>query len=212
MKSRSNLSALSGDLIDIADLEKAVTERSRNLVTGNFVTGYIAGSQSAVVDAQALIKLADNITGAANKCEAARWILSTLGALKFERELRESVVSPTTKLAMLADLQRSVRRAGLAPPDAEACLTKIGEIGGLVEADTRLMQTVQKSAASPVQRLMILLQMAAGETAPQGPCTERAKSEAIRLLRSHEIRPALAAAPDQLGRVRQLMGAIGLAA
>lgn len=208
----TNLSAMSGDLIDIADLEKAVTERSRSLVTGNFVTGYIAGSQSAVVDAQALIKLADNITGAANKCEAARWILSTLGALKFERELRESVVSPTTKLAMLADLQRSVRRAGLAHSDAEACLTKIGEIGGLVEADTRLMQTVQKSAASPVQRLMILLQMAAGETAPQGPCTERAKNEAIRLLRSHEIRPALAAAPDQLGRVRQLMGAIGLAA
>ena len=59
---------------------------------------------------------------------------------------------------------------------------------------------------------MILLQMAAGETAPQGPCTERAKHEAIRLLRSSEIRPALAGAPDQLGRVRQLMGAIGLAA
>jgi len=208
----TNLSALSGDLIDITDLEKAVTERSRGLVTGNFVTGYIAGSESALLDAQALIRLADNITGAANKCEAARWIISTLGGLKFERELRESAVSPTTKLVILADLQRSLRRAGLAPSDTEACIGKIGEIGALVEADTKLMQTVQKSAANPVQRLIILLQMAAGETAPNGPCLERAKNEAIRLLRSSEIRPALAAAPDQLGRVRQLMGVIGLAA
>ena len=208
----TNLSAMPAHLIDIGDLEKAVTERSRHLVTGNFVTGYIADSGSALIDAQALIRLADNITGAANKCEAARWILTTLGGLKFERELRESAVSPTSKLAILADLQRSLRRAGLAPSDSEACITKIGEIGALVESDSRLMQTVQRSAASPVQRLMILLQMAAGETAPQGPCADRARNEAIRLLRSSEIRPALAAAPDQLGRVRQLMGAIGLAA
>jgi len=208
----TNLSALSGELIDMADLEKAVTERSRHLVTGNFVTGYIAESDSALIDVQALIRLADNITGAANKCEAARWILSSLGGLKFERELRDSAVPPITKLAILADLQRSLRRAGLAPPDTDACIAKIGEIGALVESDARLMQTVQKSAASAVQRLVILLQMAAGETAPEGPCTDRAKAEAIRLLRSSEIRPALAAAPDQIGRVRQLMGAIGLAA
>ncbi len=207
-----SLSAASGRLVSLEDVEAAVTERSRSLVTGDFVNSFLQTSTTALAEAAALVRLADNVTGPANKREAARWIASIVGALKFERELRSTADSPLSKLQTLADLQRSLRKAGLTESDALTSISKIGEIGGLVESDVKLVQVVSRSPAPPVQRLVILLRMAAGETAPLGPCADRAKAEVLRQLRTPEVRSALAASPQQFEQVRGLMTAIGLAA
>jgi hypothetical protein len=58
----------------------------------------------------------------------------------------------------------------------------------------------------------VLLRYAAGEAAPHGPVADRAKAEAIRLMRSPETRMELAKAPEALDRVRGLMQTAGLAA
>jgi hypothetical protein len=57
-----------------------------------------------------------------------------------------------------------------------------------------------------------LLRLACGEAAPRGPATERAKAEALRLLRIPETRAELAAAPETLDRLKGLMTQAGLAA
>jgi hypothetical protein len=54
--------------------------------------------------------------------------------------------------------------------------------------------------------------MAAGDTAPLGPCADRAKAEVLRQLRAPEVRSALAASPQSFDQVRGLMATIGLAA
>jgi antitoxin component HigA of HigAB toxin-antitoxin module len=57
-----------------------------------------------------------------------------------------------------------------------------------------------------------LLRLAAGETAPRGPAADRAKTEAIRLMRAPEIRAEIAKTPDAVDRVRALMQTAGMAA
>ena len=206
------LSAASGRLVSLEDVEAAVTERSKSLVTADFVNSFLKPSATALAEAAALVRLADNVTGSSNKREAARWVASIVGALKFERELRSAAESPIAKLTTLADLQRSLRKAGLTEGDAQTSITKIGEIGGLIEADVKLVQAIARSPAPVVQRLVILLRMASGDTAPLGPCADRAKAEVLRQLRAPEVRSALAASPQQFEQVRGLMSAIGLAA
>ena len=207
-----SLSAASGRLVNLEDVEAAVTERSRSLVTANFVNSFLETSTTALAEAAALVRLADNVTGTSNKREAARWIASIVGALKFECELRSTPDSPLAKLQTLADLQRSLRKAGLTEGDALTSIGKIGEIGGLIEADMKVVQAVTRSPAPPVQRLVILLRMAAGETAPLGPAADRAKAEVLRQLRTPEVRSVLATSPQQFEQVRGLMSAMGLAA
>ena len=206
------LSAMSGKLVKLEEVEAAITERSRSLVTADFVGSYLSAFDTSLGQVTALFKLAENVTGDANKREAARWIASTVGSLRFEREVRAGKEPPTARLVLLADLQRGLAKAGLAAADQLACMTKIGEVGSLIEADVKLTQAITRSTAPRFQCLVMLLRMAAGETCPLGPAADRAKAEALKLLKSPEFRAALGAAPEQMGQVRSLLGAIGLAA
>ena len=46
---------------------------------------------------------------------------------------------------------------------------------------------------------------AVGETAPLGPAADRARSEALKLVRQDDIRTELAKAPERMGQVRDLI-------
>jgi hypothetical protein len=71
---------------------------------------------------------------------------------------------------------------------------------------------VARSQAPLLQKLSVLLRLAAGETAPLGPAADRAKAEAVKLFRAPESRGVLSAAPEALAPLKGLMKAAGLAA
>lgn len=206
------LTAAAGRLLSLDDVQAAFIERSKMLVRADFVEAYLGGDRTPQGEVEALLWLAENVTGAANKRQACRWISANVGALKFETTIRSGPDSAAAKLAALADLQRSVRRAGFVAEDAGPISARIGEVGGLVEADARLTAALARAGAPVLSRLTVLLRFAAGEAAPFGPATERAKMEAIRLMRTPETRQELAKAPEALDRVRGLMQTAGLAA
>jgi hypothetical protein len=54
--------------------------------------------------------------------------------------------------------------------------------------------------------------MAAGQACPSGPAADRARTEALRLLRGSQTRQALASDPEALPKLRPLIQAAGLAA
>jgi len=62
------------------------------------------------------------------------------------------------------------------------------------------------------QKLTALLKLATGEAGPLGPVADRARAEAIKLLRSPDFRTALTAAPQNVAALRGLMQQAGLAA
>ena len=78
--------------------------------------------------------------------------------------------------------------------------------------EARIVVILARAPAPLPQKLSVLLRMAAGETAPPGPAADRAKAEAIRLFRAPDNRAALAAAPETIAPLKNLMKAAGLAA
>jgi hypothetical protein len=163
-------------------------------------------------EVEALIRLAENVTGGANKRQAARYLSANVSALRFEKELRYGADSPATRMAMLAALQKHVLRAGLVTEDAAPIQAKIGDIGGLIEADGKIVALIAKAPAPAVHRLNLLLRMAVGEAAPLGQAADRAKAEALKLVRAPELREELARSPEAVDRVRVMMQSAGMAA
>jgi len=207
------LTATTGRLLSLEEVQDAFVQRSKALVTADFVGAYAAGAGSAIDEAAALVRLCENVTGVANKRAAARWLSACVGALRFETELSGGSASQAApRLAALAALQKEVQTATLAESDEQEICQRIGKAADRVESDARLIAQVVRAPMPPVRKLSVLLKLASGESAPAGPVADRAKAEAIRLFRSPDARAALAAEPDSLTPLRPLMKAAGLAA
>ncbi len=196
-------------LLPLDDVQEAFTTRSRMLVTGDFVEAYLGRERTAREEAEALMWLVENVIGGANKRQAARYLSAGVSALRFEKEFRFGPDSPSTKLHNLAVLQKSAARGGLSAEDYTPIQTKIGEVGGLVEFDAKLVQQLARGQGSPSQRLLLLLQMAVGDSAPIGPAADRARMEALRMVRMDDTRADLARAPERMAKVRDLIQLIG---
>jgi hypothetical protein len=207
-----SLTAAAGRLLPLTDVQAAFSTRSKMLVTGDFVDSYLGHDRSAFEEAQAMVWLAENVIGAANKRHASRWLDGVIGALKFENEARRGDGSPAVRLAKLAALQRQVGRCGLAPEDSAHLQAKLGELGGGVDADAKVVASLARAEAPLLQKLTLLLRMAAGEAAPLGPAAERARAEALKLFRHDDLRSQLAADPEQMAGLRGLVQQAGLAA
>lgn len=202
-----------GSLLNVDDVQAAFVHRSRTLVTSDFVEAYLgSGQKSAREETEALIWLVENVIGAANKRQAGRYLAAGVAALRFEKEFRYGPDTAAVKLQKLAYLQRAVARGGLAPEDYGPIQVKIGEVGGLVEADARLVPTLARATGSAGQKLLLMLRLAAGETAPLGPAADRARQEAVRLARATETRTELAEYPERMAPIRELITQLGIAA
>ncbi len=206
------LTAAAGKLLPLEEVQSAFTVRSKMLVTGDFVEAYLGQGQTAHAEAEALIWLAENIIGAANKRQAAGWIKAIVASLRFEKEMTGGDETPAVRLAQLAALHRSIGRCGLVPADFEPIQEKLGDIGGEVESRSKFTALVARANAPLMHRLVMLLRLAAGEAAPIGPAANRARNEAIRLFRQDDTRAALAASPEQMAQVRTLIQQAGMAA
>jgi hypothetical protein len=207
-----SLTAAAGRLLALEDVQAAFSVRSKMLVTGDFVDAYLGPGRAAFDEAHALVWLAENVIGAANKRHASRWIAGVAGGLRFETEAAGSDETAAAKLGKLAALQRQVGRCGLAPEDSAMIQTRLGALGGMVEAKGRLAAALARAEAPPVHRLTVLLRLAAGESAPLGPAADRARAEALKLVRQPATRAALAQSPEQFEAVRALIQQAGLAA
>ena len=206
------LTASAGRLLSLDEVQDAFVQRSKAIVTADFVDAYLKGAPTARAEAELLVRLCENVAGSANKREAARWLQACIASLRFEKEARTACESPAVGLAALAALQKAVRGAGLSDVDAGHAQRKLGEVGGLVEADARICDQIVRAPAPAVQKLTLLLRLASGEAAPTGPAAERAKGEVVRLLKSPGAREALAGSPETAGKLRPMMQAAGLAA
>jgi len=202
------LTAAAGNLLPLEQVQQAFTERSKMLVRGDFVETYLGKDRSPIGEVAALIALAENVTGAANKRAASRFVGANVGSLRFERDTRASPDSPATKLAQLAALQRDVARVGFIPEELAPIQAKIGEIGGLVEADAKLVAALMRAQAPAAHRLTLLLKLASGDSCPLGPAADRAKVEALKMAKDAGVRSELAQNPQALQNVRGLLQGI----
>lgn len=198
------LTAASGPLLPLEEVREAFIERSQTLVASDFVDAYLSSERTALQEAIDLVWLMENVTGGANKRKAIRWVLSSVTSLRFETEMVSAVQTPAVRLANLARLHRQLGRTAADTAGADEVLAKIGVQAGRIEEKARLSQQLARSTAPVGQRLAALLNMAAGETAPPGPAAERARIEALRMVRLPEARDELARNPAAFAQLKAL--------
>ena len=109
------LTVAAGRLLTLEDVQLAFVERSKMLVRADFIEAYLGGDRTPQAEVEALLWLAENVTGAANKRQACRWISANVGSLRFETAIRNGPESPAVKLKLLADLQRGLNGRGSPP-------------------------------------------------------------------------------------------------
>lgn len=210
------LTAASGRLLSPEEVQDAFSERSKILVTAEFVGQYAEGCKGPLEEAEVLTRLCENVTGIANKRSAARWLSASVGSLRFETAMRLPRVdggpSPANRLGALAVLQKAVRSAALSEEDTEEVCGHIGRVGGLIEADAKMASGLARANAPLVARLAALLRMASGETAPLGAAAEAARTEAVKVMRQPQTRQALVGDAAGLGALKPLFKSAGLAA
>jgi len=206
------LTAAAGKFLTLEEAQLAFAERSKALVGADFVEAYASDADTPLAEADLLVRLCENVTGGAAKRSAARWLAACVTALRFERGIRENDASPGSKLAGLADLQTRVRGCGLVEKDEIEICEALGRTGDLVEAHGRVTTQIARAPAPILQKLTLLLRMAAGQGCPTGPASNRARAEALRLLKSGDCRQALRTDAEALQNLRPLMQATGLAA
>ena len=205
------LTAASGKLLPLDNVQAAIGARSKMLVARDFVEVYLGEEMAAEDEAHALVWLTENVIGAGNKREAGRWLTSLITSLRFEREARETH-PPAKRLAARAKLQRGVARCGLVEEMYKPIQAKLGELGGLLEADSKFIGYTLRGQSTALGRLTALLKLACGETCPLGPAADRARAEALKLARTQDTRAELAAAPAQVDTIRDLLKHAALAA
>ena len=194
------------------DVKEAFTERSKMLVSSDFVASLTQSANSVCEEIDKLIWLCENVAGAANKRQAARWLASAITSLKFEREIRNSNTPAPQRLQQLAQMQKKVLKAALSDADRDEIMAKLGHIGGQIAGDIHLIQQTLKAPVPPMQKVAMLLNFAAGNGAPLGPISDQAKAEVLRLLRMPQIRESLMGNPQALAALKPMMQAAGLAA
>ncbi|CAN5205798.1 hypothetical protein BH10PSE4_BH10PSE4_47860 [soil metagenome] len=200
-----SLTAAAGRILPPEDITSAFTTRSKTLLNGEFIESLLGRDRSSREEVQMLIRLAENVMGAVNKRMAARWLSANIQALRFEREIRQGPDSAASKLAALAALQRSMVRSGLVIEDYEPLCAKIGEVGGMIESDARLLAMLVRAPAPLPQKLAVLIKLAMGEAGPTGPVADRAKLEAMKLARAPEAREALAGSPETMDLLKGMV-------
>ena len=200
-----SLTAAAGRILPPEDITSAFTTRSKTLLNGEFIEALLGRDRSAREEIQMLIRLAENVMGAVNKRMAARWLSANVTALRFERELRQGPDSPAAKLSALAGLQKALVRSGLVVEDYQPLCTRLGEVGGLIEADARLIAMLVRAPASLPQKMAVLIKLAMGEAGPTGPVADKAKAEVLKLARAPETREALAASPETMDLLKGMV-------
>ena len=199
------LTAAAGRILPPEDITSAFTTRSKTLLNGEFIEALLGRDRTSREEIQMLIRLAENVMGAVNKRMAARWLSANVLALRFERELRQGPDSAAAKLAGLAGLQKALVRSGLVVEDYEPLCARLGEVGGMIEADARLVAMLVRAPAPLPQKLAVLIKLAMGEAGPTGPVADKAKAEVMKLARAPEAREELAASPETMDLLKGMV-------
>jgi hypothetical protein len=193
------------------DVMEAFAERSKMLVSADFVDNLIQSANSEAEAIDKLIWLGENVVGAANKRQAGRWLISHLSTPRFDRDMRDAGRPAAQRLSYLADLQRRFEAAKLPDKEAQEIRDKVGHIGAQVAQDAQLLAHIMRSPAPALQKLGVLLGLASGRSAPVGPLSEQARNEALRILRAPEVRQAMSGQPQLLAQLMPMIKAAGLA-
>ncbi|WP_140984443.1 hypothetical protein [Asticcacaulis tiandongensis] len=203
------LTMTGGDEAQREDLTSAFVERSRMLVSSTFIDALLQGADDGAEELERLVWLCENVVGISNKREAARWMLTALTGVKFERVMRESHRPVGQKLRQLAGLQQRISGAGLNEKDSQEAHERLGQMGAVMAQEAQVIKQIARTP-QPMQRVAALLGFATGQAAPAGPLSDQARAEVMRQLKDPDVRAELSKDGTGLMALKPLLQKIGI--
>ena len=202
------LGAVDPQVLPAEDARAALVERSRLLVSQDFIDALLRVERPVLREVADLVQLMDGLAGGANRTQAARWILASLTSGRFEAEIASGADTPAGRMGQLARLHRHLARSRNDVGGIEAILDRIVQVADRLESERNLVRQIARAQAPVSHKLGALLRMAAGETAPPGLAAGRARAEARRLLGEPQAMAELAQDPAALKQLQGLMRAL----
>ena len=208
------LTAASGQLLPLDDVQEAFVARSRMLVTAEFVEALLGRDSTARDEAELLIWLCRE-RGRRGQQAPGRALPGHPRRLRCASR-RSCAPAPTRRRTGW----RCWRRCRSPPPapawspaDLAPVQAKLGEVGGLIEADVKLTavdRPGQRAGAAPPRTCCCAWPRARPRRSARPPTAPAPRR--MKLLRSDAARAELAAAPGQLAQVRDMLQLAGMAA
>ncbi len=173
-----------GKYLSHEDLIAAFTLRSKRLVTAEGLGRHI-GDAPADEKLEALLFVEENIIGAENKRQLAKFLMPVLTSAAFDAQFSNPKVPVLTRLQRLAQLQARVLRSGFIDVTRGELAAKLDFIAARIEANGRVLEAIEARNTSHVEKAQALLRLATGGVLTEGTLSARARE----LILGHLSRP-----------------------
>ncbi|HEU4548412.1 MAG TPA: hypothetical protein VFS01_01855 [Rhizomicrobium sp.] len=173
-----------GKYLSHEDLIAAFTLRSKRLVTAEGLGRHI-GDAPADEKLEALLFVEENIIGAENKRQLAKFLMPVLTSAAFDAQFSNPKVPVLTRLQRLAQLQARVLRSGFIDVTRSELAAKLDFIAARIEANGRVLEAIEARNTGHVEKAQALLRLATGGVLTEGTLSARVRE----LILGHLSRP-----------------------
>lgn len=184
-----------GSLVTQEEILDAFTARSKQLVSAYVIDNYLAGLSRPDDKVEKLLTLEENIIGTANKRSLAGFVAGVLSAHRTETYFVDSNDSAQARLALIAKMALRLQKSGFPDLSKRQFAELIDAIASQIDRKTGFIESVSKSAKTPLERAERLLSLIATGTVPEGALANGARARARESMKEPAFKTALAAAP-----------------
>ncbi|HUO97430.1 MAG TPA: hypothetical protein VMU01_02110 [Rhizomicrobium sp.] len=146
-----------GKYLSHQDLVHAFVTRSKRLVTNENIGAYLKEAASPDEKLERLLFMEENIIGAENKRLLATFVIPIVTSAVFEDHFTSPKTPLTARLQRLAALNLRVHRSGFQENQRDEIARIVDRIACGVEAKGGLLESINKSSRSHVEKANVLL-------------------------------------------------------
>ena len=200
-----------GSMITQEEILDAFTARSKHLVTAGTIDHYLEGSIKPEDKIEKLLVLEENIIGTANKRSLVSFVMSVLTATRTEAYFVESNEPPQARLVLLGKLSLRLQKAGFQDLNKRQLAERIDAMAVLIERKSGFLESMMKSAKTPLEALERILPLITNQILPEGSLVETLRTRMRDVMRTPAFKAQLSDAPQaRVSALAELITKAGL--
>ena len=191
-------------LVPPDQLSEAFIIRSSRLLDADSIERLLISAKNPGDELLTLIDFEQSMVGDQNKQKLAAFVRAVIGAHKTNRWFCSGGTNVFERLSVCALAQKWVLASGFNVEDKIELSTSLDRLCLEGLRHTKSFEQIEARDTSPIQKAICLLKLPDQELITSGQCAQEAMRRAMRLLRSNEVRKAMAR--DQDGQFQELSG------
>ena len=193
-------------LVPPDQLSEAFIIRSSRLLDAGSIERLLISAKNPGDELLTLIDFEQSMVGAQNKQKLATFVRAVIGAHKTNRWFCSGGANVFERLSVCALAQKCVLDGGFNAEDKHEISTTLDRLCLEALKHTKSFEQIEARDTAPLQKAICLLKLPDQQLITHGQCTQEAMRRAMRLLRSNEVRQAMADNQDgQFQEISELL-------